>query len=37
MTLAAWSLTSDSWPLVGLSVPEDRIALEKSEGMVSTA
>ncbi len=35
--LAAALLTSVTFPLTGLSVPEDRIAWEKSEGIVSTA
>ena len=37
VVLAAALLFSVSWPWNGSSVPEDKIAFEKSGGMVSTA
>ena len=37
MVLAAALLTSVTLPCTGWSVPAERIALEKSDGMVSTA
>ena len=37
VVLAAELLTSWTFPRTGLSVPEEMIALEKSEGIVRTA